>query len=1023
MTGLAARRQRHWESAVLLCLIVCVCGPGTARGQEPAPAAPSSAANLAESARLSQQVAKLYQAGEYDEALPLAKRALTITEAIRGPSHPETATSLNNLAMLYLAKDEYDRAEPYYQRALKIREAALGPKHPDVATSLTSLAMLYQKQEEYERAEPLHQRALAIRETALGPEHLDVAASLNNLAMLYQAKGELARAALFYQRSLAIREKLLGPDHPSVATSLNNLAELYREQGDYGRAEPLYLRALSIKEKALGPTHASVATSLNNLAELYRERGEYERAEPLYQRTLKIREEVYGDQNQEVGLALHNLAELYREKRDHERAVPLYERALAISEKVYGPAHPEVATSLNNLALLYQSRGEYQRAEPLYQRALAINEQQRGPDHPDVATSLNNLALLYQASGDLDRAESLYRRALQAFEKRLGPTHPSVATALSNLAELYRERGDLAQAITLQAKGHEIRERNLTLILSSGSELEKQAYMAMLSGETERTVSLHAHSARDNSLALHLALTTVLRRKGRILDSMTDSVATLRSRFTPEDRGFLDRLSLARSRLATLTFRAPAKGDSAHDRGQIGRLEEQVRELEAAVSARSAEFRAQSEPVTIERVQAALPEDAALVELVAYRPFSPEVRNQAGASDKNWGPRRYIAYVLHPRSGPRWADLGEADLIDKDILQLREALSDPRRTDVKRLAQALEIRIMRPIRKLLGPTRRVLLSPDGSLNLIPFGVLVDEDNRYLIENYAFTQLTTGRDLLRLRTKTASHDGALVIANPDFDREEAQPSSHTTVAAHGPGDIRSATFSTLRFGPLPGTAGEAEVLRSLLPGVTVLSAAQATEDRVKSVHGPNILHAATHGFFLVDQKRELAPQQTLPYGEGIAALRDRHLENPLLRSGLALAGANKVQSEEDGLLTALEVAGLDLWGTKLVVLSACDTGVGEVRNGEGVYGLRRALVIAGSETQVMSLWKVSDAATRHLMEAYYRRLMAGEGRTEALRQAKLEMLGKKWLSHPFFWASFIPSGNWGPLDAPSEVKKP
>ena len=1002
----------------LLCLSA-VTFPGLTEANEPP----------AESAQLSQRIAKLYQAGEYDQAIPLAKQALAISESKLGPSHPEVATSLSNLAMLYLAKDEYDRAEPLYQRALKIREAALGPNHVDVAASLNNLAMLYQEEGEYDRAEPLHQRALSIRETALGPEHQDVATSLNNLAMLYQAKGEQSRAATLYQRSLAIREKLLGPNHPTVAASLNNLAELYREQGDYGRAEPLYVRALAIKEKALGPTHPSVATSLNNLAELYRERGEYERAEPLYQRTLQIRQQVYGEQNEEVGLALHNLAELYREKHDHEKAVPLYERALAITEKVYGPNHPEVATSLNNLALLYQSRGEYQRAEPLYQRALAINEQQRGPNHPEVATSLNNLALLYQASGDLDQAESLYRRALTAFQKTLGPTHPSVATTLSNLAELSREKDNLDQAVTLQTQGHEIRERNLTLILSSGSEHEKQAYMTMVAGETERTISLHAHSGRHNSRALHLALTTLLRRKGRVLDSVTDSIATLRSRFSPEDRELLDRLSRARSQLATLTFRLPSKKDSAHSLSQITGLEAEVRRLETAVSARSAEFRAQTEPVSIERVQAALPDNAALVELVDYRPFNPEMQSQGTKSDKkmsdkNWGKRRYIAYVLKARSDPQWTDLGEADPIDEEISRLREALSDPRRTDVKRMAQSLEQKIMLPIRKLLGVTRRVLISPDGALNLIPFGVLVDEDNHYLIEQYAFTHVTTGRDLLRLRAQTTSRDKSLVIASPDYDREGTAVPVSTTTSPHSPGDMRSAIFSTLRFGPLPGTIAEADVLRKLVPDVTVVSGAQATEASLKRVHGPRVLHIATHGFFLTDQKQDLGLQSMLGYADKPLALDEHRLENPLLRSGLALAGANKVQAdEEDGLLTALEVAGLDLWGTKLVVLSACDTGVGEVRNGEGVYGLRRALVIAGAETQVMSLWKVSDAATRYLMEAYYRRLMTGEGRTEALRQAKLEMLGKKWLSHPYFWASFVPSGNWEPLEKAPETKNP
>jgi CHAT domain-containing protein len=222
-----------------------------------------------------------------------------------------------------------------------------------------------------------------------------------------------------------------------------------------------------------------------------------------------------------------------------------------------------------------------------------------------------------------------------------------------------------------------------------------------------------------------------------------------------------------------------------------------------------------------------------------------------------------------------------------------------------------------------------------------------------------------------------------------------------------------------FQALPGTRREALIIKALLPEASLLLREEATEAALKRARAPSILHIATHGFFLEDQ------QAPTPDTRGLSTLRisdprlmkwAAKIENPLLRSGLALAGVNqRRRDDDDGLLTALEAASLDLWGTKLVVLSACDTGIGKVKNGEGVYGLRRALVLAGSQTQVISLWPVSDRETRGLMAGYYRRLQKGEGRGEALRQIQLEMLKDMKLRHPYYWASFIQAGEWANLD--------
>ncbi|MBC7933194.1 MAG: CHAT domain-containing protein [Rubrivivax sp.] len=910
------------------------------------------------------------------------------------------ADELNRQVMKLYGEGRYAEAIPLAERALALKEKAFGPDHLSVAHALSNLATLYEAQVDYVRAEPLRRRALAVYEKALGTWHPDVALSLNNLAALHGAQGDYARAEPLYKRSLAIRERVRGPDHPDVALSLNNLASLYISKGDYMHAEPLLQRSFVIDEKVLGPEHPDLAADLNNLAELYRLKGDYARAEPLYR------------------------------------------RSLAISEKALGTEDPSVAISLNNLAELYLAQGDYARAELLLQRALVIDEKAFGPEHPDLATDLVSLASLYISKGEYIRAEPLLQRALAVYEKVLGPEHPFVALTLNRLATLYISKGDHVGAVQYQAWGNEVRERNLALVLATGSERQKLAYLQTLAGETYATVSLHARSAPQDRQALKLALTTILRRKGRALDAMSDQISSLRRRLDPQERALLDQLSAAQWQLSTLVLGGPGKTRAAEHVAAIARQEAEVERLQDQVSRRSAEFRVQAQPVTIEKVRQALPPTAALVEFTAYRPYN----QKAQAQSHQYGPAHYAAYVLRSSGEPLWVELGEAAAIDADVGRLRAALRCPGEVRaaepcpalaaVKKLARALDERVMRPVRKLLGDTHRIFLAPDGQLNLIPFAALVDEKDKYLVESYSLTYLTSGRDLLRLQLNAKSRQPPLVVANPLFAPDQA---SRVSVERAG---RRSADLSQMYFEPLRSTAQEAQAISQVLSEARVLTQTQATEAAIKQIAGPRVLHVATHGFFLSDQ-----PHASVEGARGLilgsSAASPARVENPLLRSGLALEGANLRQSTggEDGILTALEVSGLDLWGTNLVVLSACETGLGEVQNGEGVYGLRRALLLAGSESQVMSLWKVSDDATKDLMVGYYRRLQAGEGRTEALRQVQLEMLiatgpaqagGRRGIgdelgaaktadrTHPYYWAAFIQSGDWRGMHAQPSV---
>jgi CHAT domain-containing protein/Tfp pilus assembly protein PilF len=944
--------------------------------------------------------------GDYAKAEPLYQRALAIREKVLGPEHNDTASSLDDLGLLYSETGAYAKAEPLFERALAISEKTLGPEHPYTAIILSNLSSLYVDTGAYAKAEPLYQRALAIREKVLGPEHPDTAKSLDDLGVLYLNTGRYGRAQPLLERALVIHEKKLGPEHPHTAIALNNLAELYRTMGTYSKAEPLYERALAIKEKTLGPDDPGTARSLNNLAELYRDTGAYDKAESLFGRSLEIKEKALGPEHPEVATTLENLAGVYKATGDYANAEPLYRRALSIREETVGPENTETATALNNLGLLYLNSGDYAKAKPLLEHALAIREKADGPEHPSTAIALNNLADLYLDTGASAKATSLLLRSLAIDEKMLGPDHPATADALDNLGAVYEAIGADEKAQPLFEQAQSILERNTARFLLFGSEARKQAYLRRRADRTYANVSFSVAQPTARSAAL--GLTGVLQYKGRVLDAMSDSLAQLRRSFAPEDSALFAQLSEVAQELSTLTFGRSEDLSVEAIRQRMDALAAQQEKLEAELSLRNGVFRQTVTPITLANVRKTLPPDAVLVEWYRYRPFDPKA-NQ----DTRGRPFRYVAYVLTRSSAPAVIDLGPAQPIEALVADFRSALSDPASTYVKEVAVKLSEKLIEPLHLRWTERSRLLLSPDGVLSLVPFAALVDKRGEYLARHFEVTYLTSGRDLLRMAGETPSRGSAVVLADPDYGRSVSEVAAVDTHVERA----RSVDLdrSGLTFAQLPGTADEARALQSLLrlDARNVLTGDRATEARLRELHGPRILHMATHGFFLND--REVAALKPVEFGtETLPPFG----ENPLLRSGLALAGANARHSgaSDDGILTAAEAAQLDLLGTQLVVLSACETGVGTVQTGEGVYGLRRALVLAGAQTQLVSLWKVADAATQELMLDYYRRLLRGAGRSGALRDAQIAMLANPGRRHPYYWAAFIAIGNWTPLAA-------
>jgi CHAT domain-containing protein/lipopolysaccharide biosynthesis regulator YciM len=914
-----------------------------------------------------------------------------------------------------LSAGKYAEAVPPGEKAIELREQSLGAEHPDLILMLAHLAAVYYSRGNFAKHQALCQRGLAIAEKTLGPEHWKVALMLYNLALFHvNGDSDFARAESLFQRALAIQEKALGAEHPLTASTVADLGTIYRIKGELARAEPLFQRALMALEKALGEEHSYVTNALAKLAALYREMGDYAKAEPLNQRVAAIWERL---NHPMLALALNNLANVYRDAGDYDKAEPLYERAIAIKEKI-APGHQDTAIFRLSLGLLYHRRGDYAKAAPLYLSALATFEKALGPNHQRVGEVLGLLAELYVINGDYAKAEPLFQRVTALFEAAWGADYFNLAGVFVYRARMAAAQGKIAEAVAFQTRANAIIEYNLALNLAIGSERQKLAYLTKLPEQMNQAIGLHVRFAAEDLAARELAATAVLQHKGRVQEALSDGLASLRRRFSAEDQALLDRLNGVTSELARLALNGPRGLSLAEHRKKLKPLEEQRDTLESEISRRSAGFYARSQPATLAAIQSAIPDDAALIEIAVYRP-ADVIANQAKTDDKP----RYIAYVMRKQGEVRWRELGGAMEIDKEIDELRKALRDPRRRDAQQLARTLDQKIMQPLRPLLGDATQLLISPDGALSLIPFEILVDEQNGYLVERFSCTYLTSGRDLLRLQVARQSKSSPVIFANPLFGEPELLVTAKTRIpklrgigvdsrAGKRQSETSGADLSNIYFAPLGGTHLEAQAIKSLFAEAAIWTGTQATESLLKKVAAPRIMHIATHGFFLTDtpQASDTGAEKTRAINTGVK------IENPLLRSGLALAGANlNKNSGDDGILTALEATSLNLWGTKLVTLSACDTGVGEVKNGEGIYGLRRAFVLAGSETLVMSLWPVSDYVTRELMTAYYKGLKQGQGRGEALRQVQLAMLKRKGREHPFFWASFIQAGEWANLN--------
>ena len=962
-----------------LCLWILACPASLAQDDDPS--------------ALNQQVTQLIEQGKYQEAIHIAERAVEVAKRTRGPEDPKTAEALNNLGLLRKKIGDYAKAEPLYQEALRIRQKVLGSEHPYTAQSLNNLGLLYKDMHEYAKAEPLLQEALRIYQKVSGSEHPYTATSLDNLASLYRVMGEYAKAEPRYQEALRIRQKVLGSEHPDTAGSLNNLGELYETMGEYAKAEPLYREALQIWQKALGLEHSLTATGLNNLALLYQAMGEYAKAGPLLQEALRIRQKVLGSEHPDTAASLNNLAHLYWAMGEYPKAEPLYQEALQIWQKVLGPEHPDKAQSLNNLAELYHAMGEYAKAEPLLQEALRIRQKVLGPEHPDTAQSLNNLALLYWATGEYAKAEPLYQEAFRILQKVLGKEHPDTATSLENLAMLEFDLGRIDQATALARQTSAAQLTILSKIFSFTSEQQRLAYLDIF--HPYRLFPFLKGTEADLAAA-------ILRYKGVVLDSIIEDRLLAEASQGTKDQKLVEQLNLDKSQLGQLLLQ-PAKNLSDKANQRIEALEGEVEKIESQLAQHVAGLGQARHAlgVSLEQVQSTIPNDGALIEYLRYADYLNKGKWE-------W---RYGAIVLFSKGAPLWIPLAKANEIEH-LMGRYGALvrGSPEEEELSANLQALFEALWAPIGQALpSQTKRIIISPDVELNFISFATLLSKDKQFLAEKYDVQYVASGRDLLRELKPSIARE-VVLFASPDFDLTSTTILAKAEDRSVNAGSVRGSEKRDVEdwsFESLDGTQKERDELIRKFAGwgwtPTDFTAKEATKEALLKIHSPYILHLATHGFFAKEDPNSAKTETESSLSERQGVIKSTFFKNPMHRSGLALAGAQTTIEawkreevppvENDGILTAEDVSTLDLQGTWLVTLSACDTGSGEARAGEGVMGLRRGFIQAGAQNLLMTLWPISDEVTVQIMSDFYDAAHKSGNAPEALAEVQREWLVK------------------------------
>jgi tetratricopeptide (TPR) repeat protein/CHAT domain-containing protein len=913
----------------------------------------------------------LYARNKFANAQTFYEKALTIQRRTLGETHPLTASAALDLGFNFHAQGRYAEALPFFEKALAIRRSTLGEIHPATGWGYNSVGYGLNALGRYAEAQPYYQQALAIFRQTLGEADDQTATAYNNVAFNLKDQGRYGEAQPLFEKGLAIRRKALGEDDPDTAASYNNVALNLNAQGRYAEAQPLYEKALAIRRKALGENHAATATSYSNVALNLSDQGRHAEAQPLLEKALAIDRKALGEGHPDTAASYNSVGLNLIAQGRYAEAQPLLEKALAIRRKALGENHPDTAQGYNNLAFNLKVLGRYAEAQPLYERALAGYRKALGEDHPDTATSYNNVAVNLDAQGRYAEAQPLLEKALTVFRKTLGENHPNTALSFTNVAINLKAQGRHAEAERYYVRAAAV--YGVARLRAPAVGLQRATFGV----DHSPLPDLAACRARlGQPAAAWQAVETGLARG--LLDAVS---AGLARPLAPQDRdrerqlaGRLDQLA---QQIGVLVAGAD-KSDTTRGRlealvRQRKMVEEELGRLEAALAER--------EVYKLERVQAALPEDTALLTWVDLE-TAPNKVDRAG---DHW------ACLVRHAGTPVWVKLpgsGAGDTwtqADQDLAgALRQVLGQrlgERRGDVTALCQRL-------YEQRLAPVEAHLKGGDGQpavrqLVVVPVWHMAGVPVEALTDRYCVSYAPSGTLLARLRErhKEAGQDpdrpagprllavGDPVFRQPVAAKQEAGP-------ARGPAYQR-----------LAGSRREVEAVARLFPDALVLLGPEASEQRldalarVGDLRKFRYLHFATHG----------EVDDGIALNSALILSQDR-LPDPA-------EAVLKGQGGLDGRLTAAEVCERWKLDAELVVLSACRTGLGRHAGGEGYLGLSQAFFLAGARGLVVSLWQVDDTATALLMERFYQNLLGKRpglekplAKAEALREAKAWLRG-------------------------------
>lgn len=857
---------------------------------------------------------------------------------------------------------------------------------------------------QYPEAEADARAVLARAETVNGPESMEAALALDMLTEVY-FYGDRVRdpaADEVAARAIAIKEKLLGPDNPRVAVSLRLMGNLLSARADYPRARQFYERAVRIHRQTAGEDVRQEAHALSALASVLARTGDLGQAKAVLEEALYLRERHFPPETLNTADALTAYAVLLRDMGNFEQARVNFLRAQSIFEKKMGADHVIVTECLNELGALLNLMSKPAEAVPLLERALAIEEKAYAPDHVELAFVLGNLAASRAGLGELKTARMHYERALVIAEAVYGRDHPEVARILSGYAAVLLRLGERGLAREAAIRAEDIGRAQMALNIRTLPERQALLYASRRPRGLDTLMAV----ALADSAARRDALDAVIRSRALVFDEMAARRRAMSQARDPEAARLTAALLAARERLAQVVMQGPSNFRKVRYAAALdeARLENDL--AGRALAERSAAYRGETARDTagLSQVAAMLRPGDALVSFVRY----------------GGGSASYAAFVQSAnRPAPSLVRLGSARRIDSLVSALRNQVqaeagsggASPVRSEAlyREAGNALRRRVWDPLEPALAGARRVFVTPDYALNLVDFGALPADGGGYLAEHGpVLYYLSAERDLISpppARTGT----GLLALGSPAFDGAAALRAAAQPAILRG--DRSSCmNIASMHFDPLPASASEVREIGALwrksgVGRVFERTGGGANTGTFKAgAPGKKVIHLAAHSFFLEDQ---------CPAADPVLG------ENPLLLSGIALAGANRRSlagpRADDGIVTAEEISAMNLEGVEWAVLSGCATGDGKLLPGEGIFGLRRAFRVAGARTVIMSLWQVDDTATKGWMTELYRQHFAGsKTAAESVRAASLARLADRRAhglsTHPFYWAGFIASGD-------------